>query len=554
MFKNTKVRQLVNWYREGKISRREFLRDSTLLGLSATAAYGVAGGAFPHAARAQDLPQGGTLRLGIRIVDISSPHAMAFDDGTTAIRPVCDYLVRTGQDNITRPWLLENWEVTDDLRTWTLRVRPGVAWRNGRAFTAEDVAWNIRHALDPATGSSVLGLMSDYMLSAVPTGETDDEGNPVTRSELWDANAIEVVDPLTLRLNTKVAQSAVPEHFFHYPFNMLDPEEGGRFGVGSNGTGAYTLVEHSIGEFALLERVAGEYFGGGGRLDRVELHDFGENENAYVGALIGDQIDGVYEISADQAPIVEERDHLKIYRQATAYTMVARGKMDQAPFDDPRVMRALRLATDNANVVDTALRNLAVVGDHTHVSPIHPEWKDLSAFPYDPEGARALLAEAGYPDGIDLEMAVKTQPALELYAAQVMVENWAKAGIRVEINVMPESLFWDRWTDHPFSLTPWAHRPLAPMVLSLAYRTGAPWNESAFSNAEFDELLTEIAGTVDPDERIEICGKLMEIMREVGPIAQPAFMQVAAAYNVRVEGFEMHPTQCVFFDELAIRT
>jgi peptide/nickel transport system substrate-binding protein len=547
-------RKLTDWYRQGRLSRREFLRDSTLLGLSATAAYSAVGLVAPQPARAQSLPQGGTLRLGIRVVDISSPHAMAFDDGTTAIRPVCDYLVRTGQDNITRPWLLEGWETSDDLRSWTLRVRDGVNWHSGRPFTAEDVEWNIRHALDPATGSSVLGLMGDYMVTEVETGETDEDGNPVMRSELWDANAIEVLDDKTVRLNIKTPQVAVPEHFFHYPFNMLDPEEDGRFGVGSNGTGAYRLVEHVIGERAVLERVPGDYFMGGANLDRIELFDFGENENAYVGALIDDQIDGVYEVSADLSHLVEGADHLRMYSQSTAYTMVARGKVDQAPFDDPRVMRAMRLATDPGNVIEVALRNLAVAGDHTHVSPIHPEWKDLGAVQQDLDAAKALLAEAGYPDGIDLQMAVKTQPALELYAAQVMVEDWAKAGIRVEIEIMPESLFWDRWMDHPFSLTPWAHRPLAPMILSLAYRTGAPWNESGFSNAELDGLLTEVNGTVDPDKRIEITGRIMEIMREEGPIAQPAFMQVAAAYNNRVKGFEMHPTQCIFFDEMAVES
>ena len=508
----------------------------------------------PQPARAQALPQGGTLRLGIRVIDISSPHAMAFDDGTTAIRPVCDYLVRTGQDNITRPWLLEGWETSDDLRSWTLRVRDGVNWHSGRPFTAEDVEWNIRHALDPATGSSVLGLMGDYMVTEVETGDSDDDGNPVMRSELWDANAIEVLDDKTVRLNIKTPQVAVPEHFFHYPFNMLDPEEDGSFGVGSNGTGAYRLVEHVIGQRAVLERVPGDYFMGGANLDRIELLDFGENESAYVGALIDDQIDGIYEISADQSHMVENSDHLQMYSQSTAYTMVARGKVDQAPFDDPRVMKALRLATDNDKVIDIALRNLAVAGDHTHVSPIHPEWKDLGAVTQDIEAAKTLLAEAGYPDGIDLSMAVKTQPALELNAAQVMTEEWSKAGIRVEIDVMPESLFWDRWMDHPFSLTPWAHRPLAPMILSLAYRTGAPWNESGFSNAELDGLLTEVNGTVDPDERIEITGRIMEIMREEGPIAQPAFLQVAAAYNNRVKGFEMHPTQCIFFDEMAVES
>jgi peptide/nickel transport system substrate-binding protein len=142
---------------------------------------------------------------------------------------------------------------------------------------------------------------------------------------------------------------------------------------------------------------------------------------------------------------------------------------------------------------------------------------------------------------------------MDVNVAQTMVEDWAEAGIRVELAVMPESLFWDGWIDHPFSLTPWAHRPLAQMILSLAYRSGVPWNESSFSNAEFDDLLTQINGTVDPDERIEITGRIMEIMREVGPIAQPAFIQVSAAYNTRVRGFEMHPTQCIFFDDLAIK-
>jgi peptide/nickel transport system substrate-binding protein len=92
------------------------------------------------------------------------------------------------------------------------------------------------------------------------------------------------------------------------------------------------------------------------------------------------------------------------------------------------------------------------------------------------------------------------------------------------------------------------------MVLALAYRTGAPWNESSFSNAEFDDLLTEVNGTIDPVKRTDITGKLMEIMRESGPITQPFFMQVATAYNKRVKGFEMHPTKYIFFDQMAVES
>jgi peptide/nickel transport system substrate-binding protein len=243
-----------------------------------------------------------------------------------------------------------------------------------------------------------------------------------------------------------------------------------------------------------------------------------------------------------------------IYRKTTALTAVARGKMDQPPYDNPLVMKAIRAATNGTNVVETALRGRATVADHTHVSSIHPEWKDLGPYPQDIEGARAILAEAGYPDGIDLEFSVKTQPAWELNVAQVMVEDWAKAGIRAKIQTMPSSVFWDQWTDFPFSLTGWGHRPLAPMVLALAYRTGAPWNESSFSNAEFDDLLTEVNGTIDPVKRTDITGKLMEIMRESGPITQPFFMQVATAYNKRVKGFEMHPTKYIFFDQMAVES
>lgn len=557
MTENKNISRLKGWYQEGRVSRRDFLRQSTLLGLSSVAAYSFAGLTAPELARAQDgaKPKGGTLRMGMRVLDITNPHAIGFNEGATTLRPTCDFLVRTGADNITRPWLLSGWDVSDDLRSWTLRVRDGVNWHSGRAVTGEDVAWNIRHVLAPGTGSSVVGLMGSYMLEEVETGEKDDEGNPVTVSELWDSNAVELVDPMTVRLNLKQPQGAVPEHLFHFPFFIIDPEENGSFGVGSNGTGAYRLVEYQIGERAVHERIEGTHFmGEGPHLDRIVVTDLGEDPNAVVGALMADQADMLYEISENQVPVVADAPQIKVYRATTGATAVTRGRMDQPPFDDPRVMKAMRLATNSENVITRALRDNATEGDHTHVSPIHPEWVDLGDYTYDPEQARALLAEAGYPDGLEIEYNVKTQPAWELQVAQVLVEDWSKAGINATIQTLPASVFWDNWTTYPFSLTAWGHRPLGMMVLSLAYRTGAPWNESGFSHSEFDRLLDDIEGTVDPDERKEIMGKLMTIMREEGPLVQPFLMDVANAVNERVKGFEQHPSKYIFFEPLAVET
>ena len=84
---------------------------------------------------------------------------------------------------------------------------------------------------------------------------------------------------------------------------------------------------------------------------------------------------------------------------------------------------------------------------------------------------------------------------------QTMVEQWKEAGIRVKINVMPSAQYWNVWTKVPFGFTTWAHRPLGTMVLGLAYRTGAAWNEANWSNAEFDKLITEAEGYLDVEKR-----------------------------------------------------
>ena len=110
------------------------------------------------------------------------------------------------------------------------------------------------------------------MLEDYDTGEKDDQGNAKMSTRLWDANALEKVDDHTVRLNLKEAQVAVPEHFFHYPFAILDPEEGGKFGPGSNGTGPYpTDLNKASARQAVLRRRDG-WWGGESFLDEVDLH------------------------------------------------------------------------------------------------------------------------------------------------------------------------------------------------------------------------------------------------------------------------------------------
>jgi peptide/nickel transport system substrate-binding protein len=534
-------------FAEGRIGRREFLRSATLLGLSATAAYAfaakVSGEPLVKQANAA-MPKGGRLRLGMRVLDVSDPHTFDWAEKSNIGRQVCEYLTKTGHDNVTRPYLLEKWEASDDLRTWTLHLRQDVKWRNGRDFVADDAIWNLKRVLDPATGSSVMGLMKGYMLNEV---EADGEKT----AELWDANAIEKLDDHTIRLNTKQPQLAVPEHLFHYPLLIIDPEEGGKFGPGANGTGPFELVEHELGNRSLF-KAREDYWGEGPHLDELLFVDLGDDASASMAAMASKQIDGLFMADVTQLATLRKLPDLEFYEAQTADTGIVRGKFDTAPFDDARVRQALRYAVDQKKTLEISLQGIGVPAEHHHVSQIHPEYAELPPFERDVEKAKSLLAEAGYPDGVDLELAVPADQQWQSVAAQALAEQWKEAGIRVTLNVMPGAQYWDIWDKVPFGFTRWVHRPLGVMTLGLAYRSGVPWNESSYSNAEFDDLLNKAEGILDPDERRKVMDDLERILQEDGPIVQPFWRSIFTFHHKKVKGFRMHPTTYVFGNELAM--
>lgn len=543
--------KLLSQYRTAAIDRREFLRTATLLGASSATAYAMAGLEAP--ARAQEaMPKGGTLRVETVVYDVKSPATATTTAHPIIYAQVVEHLTRTDPDNVTRPHLLESWEPSEDLRTWTLNLRPGVKWHSGRDFVADDVVWNLTRLVSDEVGSSVLGLMKGYLLDEVETGETDADGNPVIAHRLWRDDAIEKVDDMTVRLNLKQPQLAVPEHLFHYPAVMLDPDDGGIFGPGANGTGAFTLAAIEPSRRAVLEAVEG-YWGEGPHLDRVEFVDVGGNAQAIVNALISGQVDGAFQVQPELVPVVAREDNLVLYETTTADTAVTRMNLNHKPFDDARVRKAFRLAVDPARAVEVAFGPYATPAEHHHVAPIHPEYAQLPPWERDVEAAKALLAEAGHPDGVDVELTIQQNPPHHLRSATAMQEMWKEAGIRAEINVVPNPQYWEIWLSAPFGTTVWAHRPLGVINLALAYRTGAPWNESDFSNPEFDRLLTEAESIPDPEARAEVMADIERLMQEEGPIVQTYWRKLLTFYDERVMGFEMHPTYQIFLNRLALR-
>ena len=548
--KDQNIRLLKSELSEGLINRREFLRFATLLGLSVPAAYAFVGQPLARPAAAA-MPQGGTLRLGTRVKSLSDPATYSWS-GYDALmtRQVCEYLTLTDANNITHPYLLEKWEASPDLKTWTLSVRKNVKWHNGEDFTADDVVWNLKRLTDPAVGSSFIGLIQDFMLKEVPDG-TDKSGKPKTKLTWWDANAIEKVDSFTVRLNGKAPQVAIPEYLFHYPALMLYPGDKGVFGIGSQGTGAFTMTEYAIGKIVTV-KAAKSYWGEGPYLDEIQFIDLGDNPATAISAMASHQVDGLVVTYPNQVPAFKAMPFLKLYTVASAQCAVMRFHVDLKPWNDPRVRMAMRLGLDNASLVELALRGLGTVGQDCHVSPVQPDYGKVPDIERNIAKAKQLLTEAGYPNGFDTEIAVPSDIDWQIGQCEAAAEQWKQIGVRVKLKIMPGAEYWDVWTKVPFGCTNWQHRPIGVMLLNLAYRAGVPWNETGYSNPEFDQLLNQAGGILESTKRQAVMQKLEEIMQNDGPVVQPVFAESYTFMDKKVLGFSMHPDAYIFGNQLAV--
>ena len=274
--------------------------------------------------------------------------------------------------------------------------------------------------------------------------------------------------------------------------------EGGDLPANPIGTGAYKIREHRQGEHTLLERTRdpafgfkAEWWGGGVYLDRIRYFDHGADPAASVAALVADEVDFSHHVDAAQAAVVAESPELALFEAASAHTGVMRMKVTEAPFGNAAVRQAVQACVDRGKMLEAVNGGLGAVGEDHHVAPVHPDYAPLPALAQDHERARALLAEAGHDGGLALTIDCAAEPVWQPAACKALAEMCKPAGISLTVNVVPPEGYRERWLTTPFGLTGWDHRGLGVQVLNLAYRTGAPWNESSYASAAFDSLLDE---------------------------------------------------------------
>ncbi len=511
------------------------IRQTLRTGIAALTVMAAAPAAF-----SQELVIG--LRAGPDSID---PHWSTLGSQAEALRHIYDTLVDVDANLQLKPGLAVSWEPIDDT-TWEFKLREGVTFHDGTPFTAEDVAASIER-IPAVTGPMSMTLYTKYV------------------------DSTEIVDDYTIRVNTKGIAPALPNDFTRL---FIVPDETGtdvgneefNAGEAAIGTGPFRFVSWQPKGDLVLERYE-DYWGETPAWERVVRKEI-PDDAARVAALRSGDVDLINYVPATDVLAMEGDPEIETFAADFVYILnVAPSVKDEEPqpitvngeevegnpLQDLRVRKALDLAINRDVLVNVVLEGLGTPANQLMPEGFFGYSDALPAREYDLEQAKELLAEAGYPDGFEVDFTcTNNRVPGDAVVCEALAQMWSRLGLTVNAQALNGTVFFPAAANEEYTMTMSAWGTLTGEA---AYTYGAlvhskdpedgfgNFNRTGYANPEFDEVFDEGTQTLDAEERRKLYEQASEIAMEDRALIPTVILQTVWAADAGTLEFEPRTDQ-----------
>ncbi len=432
-------------------------------------------------------------------LDPTSAAAGAID--SVLYSNVFEGLTRFMGDGSVVPGLAESWDISDDGLSYTFHLHDGVKFHDGTAMDAEDVKFSLDRARAEDSANAQKALFA---------GIAD----------------VKVLDPLTVQVTLSEPNGSFLFNMAWGDAVIVAPESIEGIKQTPVGTGAFKFAEWVQGDRIVLEKNA-DYWGTPAKLDKATFK-FISDPTAAFAAMMAEDVDVFTGFPApENLPQFEADPRFQVLVGSTEGETILSTNNQQAPFDNVKVREALAHAIDRQAIIDGAMFGYGTpIG--THFAPHNPAYVDLTGqSAFDPEKSKALLAEAGLPDGFETTLHLPP-PSYARRGGEIIAAQLAQVGIKAEII----NVEWAQWLEtvfrgKNFGLTIVSHTE--PMDIGIYAR---PEYYFQYDNPAFQKLMTTLNATTDPAKRTELLQQAQKIIADDyvnGYLFQLAALSVAKA-------------------------
>ena len=461
------------------------------------------------------LAQRTDLNLGMVLepphLDPTAGAAAAIDEVTYA--NVFEGLTRIGRNGEVMPALAESWEISEDGKSYTFKLRDGVTFHDGSSFEAADVKFALDRAMSEKSENAQKGLFAQIA-------------------------AVEAIDDRTVRIDLKQPQGNLLFNLGWGDAVIVAPESADANKTSPVGTGPFKLADWTKGSSLTLERYDG-YWGGKPALEKATFR-FIPDAAAAVSSMLAGDVDAFPNFPAPEAlPQLEADPRFAVVVGSTEGETILSTNNKKPPFDDPKVRQAVAHAIDRQAIIDGAMFGQGTpIG--THFAPHHPAYADLTGtYAYDPEKAKALLKEAGFEDGIKATIKLPP-PSYARRGGEIVASQLRDVGIDLEIipvewGVWLEQVF--KGKDYDFTIV--SHTE--PMDIGIYGRDDYYFQ---YDSPAFKEVLAKLDRETDTEKRYALMREAQEIVAKDAVNGYLFQLAKAGVWNKDVEGlWENSPVQ-----------